>query len=264
VTLAVTLTAAVFVGLVVGLLGGGGSILTVPALVYLAGLPPKPAIAASLLVVGVTSLTGLAVHARAGRVRWRTGFSFGVAGMAGAYGGGRLAGYLPATLLLVGFGLTMAVTAVAMLRPRRPTAPEEPGPASPGRAPRLPVIIAQGLAVGAVTGLVGAGGGFVIVPALVILGGLTMPQAVGTSLLVLTMQSFAGFAGHLANSKIDWALARAFTAVAVVGALVGSGLSGRINAAALRKGFGWFVIVMAIVVLTLQLPQGWRDALTPG
>lgn len=263
-TLTVTLTAAVLVGLVVGLLGGGGSILTLPILIYLAGLQPKPAIAASLLVVGVTSLTGLAVHARAGRVRWRTGLLFGSAGMAGAYGGGRLAAYLPATLLLVGFGLMMAVTAGAMLRPRRPAIPSPLGEPQQARAPRIPVIVAQGLAVGAVTGLVGAGGGFVIVPALVVLGGLAMPQAVGTSLLVLTMQSFAGFAGHLTTAEIDWSLTGTFTAMAAAGAVLGSRLTGRVNASALRKGFGWFVIAMAIIVLALQLPPGWRDALTPG
>lgn len=247
--LVVTLFAAVLIGLALGVLGGGGSILTVPILVYLAGLEPKQAIAMSLFVVGVTSAVGAVSHARAGRVRWRTGLVFGAAGMAGAYGGGRLAELVPGTWLLVGFAVMMIATAVAMIRGRRDGAPAKPhGELPVGR------VVAEGVAVGAVTGLVGAGGGFLVVPALALLGGLPMAVAVGTSLVVIAMKSFAGLAGYLAAVDIDWRLAVMVTAAAVIGSLVGGRLAGRIPETWLRKGFGWFVLVMGGFVLVQQLP----------
>jgi uncharacterized membrane protein YfcA len=246
--LLLTLAAAVLIGLALGVLGGGGSILTVPILVYLAGLDPKQAIAMSLFVVGVTSAVGAVSHARAGRVRWRTGLVFGAAGMVGAYGGGRLAEFIPGTWLLVGFALMMIATAVAMIRGRRSSVQVKPhGELPVGR------VVAEGVAVGAVTGLVGAGGGFLVVPALVLLGGLPMAVAVGTSLVVIAMKSFAGLAGYLSTVHIDWKLAALVTAAAVVGSLVGGRLAGRIPEDLLRRGFGWFVLVMGGFVLTQQL-----------
>jgi uncharacterized membrane protein YfcA len=253
-TLALTLIASLAIGVSLGLLGGGGSILTVPILVYVAGVEAKQAIAMSLFVVGVTSLAGIVPHARAGRVRWRTGLLFGGAGMAGAYAGGRLAAYIPGGVLLAAFAVMMAVTAVAMLRSRRtPTG---------GHAER-PVfrILAEGVTVGLVTGLVGAGGGFLVVPALVLLGGLSMPVAVGTSLLVIAMKSFAGLAGYLSSVHIDWPLTFAVTGAAVLGGLAGSRLAGRVDPERLRKAFGWFVLVMAAVVVTQQAPDPVRHAL---
>ncbi|GAA1387960.1 sulfite exporter TauE/SafE family protein [Catellatospora chokoriensis] len=248
--LALTLAASVAIGLTLGLLGGGGSILTVPVLVYLAGVEPKSAIAMSLVVVGVTSAVALITHARAGRVQWRTGALFGAAGMAGAYAGGRVAQYIPGTVLLIAFALMMLITAIAMLRSRRGTT----APAECRNAP-LPVvkILAEGVVVGLVTGLVGAGGGFLVVPALVLLGGLPMPVAVGTSLLVIAMKSFAGLGGYLHSVTIDWRLTAAVTAVAVLGSLAGGRLAGRIDPGLLRRGFGWFVVVMGVGVLAGQL-----------
>ncbi|MFB7461892.1 sulfite exporter TauE/SafE family protein [Streptomyces sp. NPDC056224] len=245
------LAASVLIGVSLGILGGGGSILTVPILVYLAGMDTKEAIATSLFVVGATSLVGLVPHARAGRVRWRTGLIFGAVSMAGAYGGGRLAEYIPGTALLIAFALMMLATAAAMLRkPRKPKA------AKPVHR-ELPVkhVIAEGLVVGAVTGLVGSGGGFLVVPALALLGGLPMSVAVGTSLLVIAMKSFSGLAGHLNGVQIDWNLALAVTAAAVVGSLIGSRFAGRIPQDTLRKAFGWFVVVMGVFVLGRQLPH---------
>ncbi|TDC69040.1 sulfite exporter TauE/SafE family protein [Actinomadura sp. GC306] len=251
--LALTLLAALAVGVSLGLLGGGGSILTVPILVYVAGVETKQAIAMSLFVVGATSLAGVVPHARAKRVRWRTGLLFGGAGMAGAYAGGRLAAYIPAGVLLAAFAVMMAVTAVAMLRGRR--APEG------GHAER-PVfrILAEGVTVGLVTGLVGAGGGFLVVPALVLLGGLSMPAAVGTSLLVIAMKSFAGLAGYLSAVQIDWPLTLAVTGAAVLGGVAGSRLAGRADPERLRRAFGWFVLVMAAFVVTQEAPAAVRDA----
>ncbi|MET9133789.1 sulfite exporter TauE/SafE family protein [Streptomyces antibioticus] len=252
------LVASVLIGVSLGILGGGGSILTVPILVYLAGTDTKEAIATSLFVVGVTSLVGLVPHARAGRVRWRTGLIFGSVSMVGAYAGGRLAEYVPGTALLVAFALMMLATAAAMLRKSRKAKPAKPAHRE------LPVrhVIVEGLVVGAVTGLVGSGGGFLVVPALALLGGLPMSVAVGTSLLVIAMKSFSGLAGHLNGVQIDWNLALAVTAAAVVGSLIGSRFAGQIPQDILRKAFGWFVVVMGVFVLGQQLPHAmWNDPL---
>lgn len=255
----VVLLASVLIGISLGILGGGGSILTVPILIYLAGQDSKEAIATSLFVVGVTSLVGLVPHARAGRVRWRTGLLFGAVSMVGAYGGGRVAEFIPGTVLLIAFALMMLATAIAMLRkPRKAAAPK---PAHH----ELPVahIVVEGLIVGAVTGLVGSGGGFLVVPALALLGGLPMSVAVGTSLLVITMKSFSGLAGHLAGVHIDWNMALMVTAAAIVGSLVGSRFAGRIPQDTLRKAFGWFVVVMGVFVLSQQFGTAvWTNPLT--
>lgn len=248
--IALTIALSVLVGVALGLLGGGGSILMVPLLAYVAGMEAKAAIATSLLVVGVTSLVGVVSHARAGRVQWRVGLIFGVAGMLGAYLGGLLARFIPGTVLLIGFAVMMALTAVAMLRPRPQTA-EDPSSES-AKLPVLKILI-EGLVVGLVTGLVGAGGGFLVVPALVLMGGLSMPAAVGTSLLVIAMKSFAGLAGYLSSVQIDWNLALMVTGAAVVGALIGSRLTGLVNPDSLRKGFGWFVLVMASVIVSQEV-----------
>jgi uncharacterized membrane protein YfcA len=243
-----TIALAVVIGVSLGLLGGGGSILAVPLLVYVAGLPATEAIAMSLLVVGITSGVGLIPHARAGRVRWRSGLLFGAAAMAGAYAGGRLAAVIPATVLLTGFALMMFGTAVMMIRGRRDT-PDRPVPAERSAARIAP----YGAAVGLVAGLVGAGGGFLIVPALVLLGGLAMPAAIGTSLLVIALQSLAGFAGHLSTTTVHWGLTAAVTAAAVCGGLLGARVVDRIRPDRLRRWFGWLVIAMATLVLGQQL-----------
>ncbi|MEU7117247.1 sulfite exporter TauE/SafE family protein [Streptomyces zaomyceticus] len=253
------LVASVLIGVSLGILGGGGSILTVPILVYLAGMDTKEAIATSLFVVGVTSLVGLVPHARAGRVRWRTGLIFGAVSMVGAYGGGRLAEYVPGAVLLLAFALMMLATAFAMLRKSRKAKAAKPAHTE------LPVkhVIVEGLVVGAVTGLVGSGGGFLVVPALALLGGLPMSVAVGTSLLVIAMKSFSGLAGHLNGVQIDWNLALMVTAAAIVGSLIGSRFAGRIPQDTLRKAFGWFVVVMGVFVLSQQLPHAiWASPLT--
>ncbi|MFD3658169.1 sulfite exporter TauE/SafE family protein [Streptomyces sp. NPDC058620] len=256
---ALVIVASLFVGVSLGILGGGGSILTVPILVYLAGQGTKEAIATSLFVVGVTSIAALIPHARAHRVRWRTGLLFGAFGMVGAYGGGRVAEYIPGTALLVAFALMMLATAVAMLR--KPSRRTESKPRH--RDHPVKRIAVEGLVVGAVTGLVGSGGGFLVVPALAILGGLPMSIAVGTSLLVISMKSFAGLAGHLSGVQIDWGLALIVTAAAIVGSLLGARLAGRIPQDTLRAVFGWFVVVMGVFVLAQQLDTGiWTHPAT--
>ncbi len=238
---------SVLIGVSLGMLGGGGSILTTPVLMYALGVEPKQAIATSLLVVAVTSLVGVVRHALAGNVVWKIGLLFGAAGMVGAYLGGSVANYLPDNVLLGLFAVTMFVVAGAMLRGRK-----DPG----ARAPVEPVIwkvLLQGALVGAFAGLVGAGGGFLVVPALVLAGGLAMPKAIGTSLLVITLQSFAGYAGHAAHVSIDYGLAAFVSVAAVVGVLGGSLLAGKVAPVHLRRGFGVFVLFMACFVLYQQL-----------
>ncbi|WP_319433875.1 sulfite exporter TauE/SafE family protein [Mycobacterium sp. RTGN5] len=244
--IALTIALAVVVGISLGLLGGGGSILTVPLLVYVASVEPKHAIATSLFVVGVTSALAAITHARAGRVRWRVAVTFGLVAMAGAYGGGLLARLIPGTVLLVAFAVIMGAAGLSMLRGRKNTAPTDKP---------MPVITnaALGIVVGLISGLVGAGGGFLLVPALALLGGLSMPVAVGTSLVIISMQSFAGFVGQLSTEHIDWRLAAVVTAAAAVGALVGGRLVTFANPTTLRTMFGWFVLFMASLILTEEV-----------
>lgn len=245
---------SLLIGISLGLLGGGGSILTVPILVYAAGLEAKSAIATSLLVVGVTSAVALVPHARAGRVRWRTGLVFGASAMAGAYAGGALGRFVPGAVLLLLFAAMMLATAVAMWRGR---SERDARNADPHAAHW---ILLEGLAVGVVTGLVGAGGGFLVVPALVLLGGLPMPAAVGTSLLVIALKSMAGFLGYAAHVSVDLPLAAAVSAAAVAGSFAGARLSGVVPPARLRRGFAVFVVVMAVFVIARELPAVWAGA----
>jgi uncharacterized membrane protein YfcA len=246
-TLAIALALSVLIGVSLGLLGGGGSILTLPILTYAVGMETKAAIAASLFVVGVTSAVGAIAHARAGRIQWRTGLLFGAAGMVGAFAGGRAAAYVPAQILMIVFAAMMVATAVAMLRGRRG------GPAPIRRELPIGKVLGEGVVVGVVTGIVGAGGGFLVVPALVLLGGLAMEVAVGTSLVVIAMKSFAGLAGHLGHVDVDWPVTLAVTGAAVVGSIAGGALAGRIPPEILRRGFGVFVLVMAAFILGKQL-----------
>lgn len=235
-TVAVALSA--LVGVALGLLGGGGSILTLAILLYVVGMEEKEAIATSLVVVGATSAVAVVSHARAGNVVWRTGLVFAAAGSVGAFLGGYAADLVPGPWLVWGFLLMMVGTGVAMLRGLRV-------PADAPKAHGFAAVLAEGMAVGGVTGLVGAGGGFLVVPALALLGGLSMPTAVGTSLLVIAINSLFGFLGHATHAHVDLRLAGAMAASAVVGSLVGGGLSCRVPALALRQAFGVFVLLMA-------------------
>ncbi len=224
-------------------------------LVYVLKIEPKEAIASSLFVVGTTSFVGAVAHARAGRVVWRVGSLFGLAGMAGAYGGGRLAHHVPATVLLALFGAMMLLTSVAMLRMRRPAEPRELAVAK---------AIVLGVLVGGLSGLVGAGGGFLVVPALSILGGLPMPRAVATSLLVIALQSFSGFVGHVAHVSLHWPWLGLLTSVCIAGSLAGARLAKHANPDTLRKAFGWLILAMGVFLLGMQMPQGLaRDIGTP-
>lgn len=238
---------SLLIGVVLGMLGGGGAILTLPMLVHAVGVEPKAAIAMSLFVVGSTSLVGTSIHARARAVRLKIGLAFGGAAMAGAFAGGHIAAFVPASVLLVVFAIMMLVTATAMLRKR--AAPlRQPHALALGRA------LALGVGVGALSGLVGAGGGFLIVPALTIFGGLAMREAVGTSLFVITLQSFAGFAGHASHVELEWTLIAIVTGSAIVGTVIGALSSKKVSPDTLRRGFAWLVIVMGLFVMSKQVP----------
>lgn len=245
--LALAALLAVLIGVTLGMLGGGGAILTLPMLVYAVHVEPRTAIATSLFVVGTTSLVSMTVHARAGAVKWRVGALFGAAAMAGAYLGGRLAHFVPATVLLVLFGVVMVTTATMMLKGRKDDG-------APARSLSVPHVLGLGVTVGVLSGLVGAGGGFLIVPALVLFGGVPMREAIGTSLFVIGLQSFAGFAGHAAHAQLDWTLTGTITVASIAGSLAGARLAAQVPAPILRRAFAWLVIAMGLLLFAKQLP----------
>lgn len=245
-----TMLAAAFaalVGLSLGLLGGGGSILTVPVFVYVLGFAPRDAIAASLGVVGAVSLFGAAGHWRQRNVNVRAALVFGAIAMAGTYGGARLGALLPGAVQLTLFAGVMLAAALFMSLPR-PAAPDA-GEGEGTRALPLAPLAASAVGVGLLTGLVGVGGGFMIVPALVLLLGVPMKPAVGTSLLVIAMNSAAGVAGYWGEATVRWDVLVPFTAVAVAGILAGTRLSRRVPQTSLRRAFAGFLVVVATFIL---------------
>ena len=239
---------AVVIGLSLGLLGGGGSILTVPVLVYVLGYSVKEAVPLSLVVVGVTSGFGAANHQRNGNIRWDAAVSFGPAAIVGAFLGGRLASSVPGRWQLGIFAVLMLAAAISMffgaaLWGRR-VAADLPAPRRP-----WPILALLGAGVGALTGLVGVGGGFMYVPALVVLGGVAMKQAIGTSLVLIVISCAAGLLGHLGAVTLDWRAAALFTGLAIVGVLVGSALVKSVPQAGLRRAFAVLLMVMGVLVL---------------
>jgi uncharacterized membrane protein YfcA len=244
------LALAALIGLSLGLLGGGGSILTVPIFVYVMGFGAKEAIAMSLAVVGATSLFGALGHWRAGNVNLRIAAIFGAVAMAGTYLGARLAAFVSEGFQLTLFAAVMLIAAFFMFREGKSlpgaTATEEALPRS--RMP-LPLIIVEGIGVGVLTGLVGVGGGFLIVPALVLLGRIPIKEAVGTSLLVIAMKSAAGFYGYVGQVQVDWGVIGTFTAVAVFGIAGGTQLVRFVSQAQLQRAFALFLVVMGTWIL---------------
>jgi uncharacterized membrane protein YfcA len=240
---------AALVGLSLGLMGGGGSILTVPIFVYVLGYDPKLAIAMSLPVIGVTSLAGAVGHWRAGNVHLRTAVTFGVIAMVGAFAGARLAQFLSGALQLVLLAVIMLAAAVMMYRSARRTPSGADADATAPKAMPVALLVPVALAVGVITGLVGIGGGFLVVPALVVLARAPMRQAVGTSLLVIAMNSVSGFAGYIGQVQVPWAFVSGFTAIAVAGILVGTWGTRFVSQRALKQGFALFLIVMGSFML---------------
>jgi hypothetical protein len=230
------------IGFVLGLLGGGGSILTVPALVYVVGQSPQAAVTASLIIVGANSAIGALIHRAQGTLNWRVALVFGGAGMVAAYLAAGYSKLFAPTTLMILFALLMLVVGLVMILRRTPQ-----GGAHEGRG--LLATLSSGLIVGALTGLLGVGGGFLIVPALVMLVGLPMRQAVGTSLIVIAMNSLAGFMGHLDGLSIDLLVVGIFAAAGIIGTYAGARLAQRLKPELLRRGFALFIIGLACLLL---------------
>ncbi len=230
--------------------------LTVPILVYVFGFSMKAAVPMSLGVVGVTSAIGALRHRRDGTVRLPAALAFAPGAIAGTLLGTRLATLVSGRTQLVLFALVMGAAALAMLRPPRvPATGAHPGHGPPTLREAVRALPA-GLGVGVLTGLVGVGGGFLIVPALVLLLGLPIHHAVGTSLVVIAVNAAAGVAGYLGRVTFDWATMAGFTAIAIVGVLGGAALAPRVPAARLRRGFAVFLIAMAALILLQNLLPG--------
>lgn len=252
--------AAVIIGITLGLLGGGGSILTIPLLVYLFDLDPVPATAYSLFLVGVTSLAAFASGQKRNLVNYRAGFLFGLPAMLSIFVTRHwivhalpeqfvtLGGFtLTKRLFLLGlFAVMMIVTSYSMIRGRDDTEASEP---------HLTIIsmVALGTAIGVLTGLVGAGGGFLIIPALIFLAGLSMKAATATSLFVVGTNSLIGFIGDVFNLQIEWRFLILLTVLAIIGIVIGNWLSTRIKGQHLRKAFGWVTLVMGFWILIKEL-----------
>ena len=243
---------ALLIGLSLGLMGSGGSILTVPVLTYLVGQDEKVAIAGSLAVVGAISLAASVPYARERQVDGRSLVYFGLPGMAGAYLGAYLSQFVTGAVQLAVFAALMLLAGVMMLRPQ----PE----AAPDGARRAPAkIVVDGLVVGAVTGFVGVGGGFLIVPALVLLGGLSMHRAIGTSLVIIAMKSFVGFAKYVdlldeRGLALDWPVLGTFAAIGTAGSFAGKAVGGKLPQETLRRAFAGFLFVVGAFVVVKSLP----------
>ncbi|MFF7534329.1 sulfite exporter TauE/SafE family protein [Streptomyces bobili] len=242
--LVLALIAGALVGLALGALGGGGSVLAVPALIYLLGFTPAAATTASLIIVTATSLTALYAHARTGNVRWKAGALFAAAGLLPAAAAGAAASRLPQPVLTAAFAAVAALAAVTMLRPSRATA----APAADGAKPVKAAGTGAGL--GALTGLLGVGGGFLAVPALVTVLAFEMQAAVGTSLLVISANSLASLAARGAGTAgIDWTVIGPFTGAAILGAWDGKRLATKVTGTLLQHTFG--VVLLAVAAFML-------------
>jgi uncharacterized membrane protein YfcA len=272
--MAATLALGLLIGISLGALGGGGSILTVPALVYLIGQNPQEATTSSLIIVGLTALIGMAGHARSGHVRWSTGLAFAGAGVAASIVGTAVNRRVDPDVLLLAFAGLILLAAAAMLartwhvpdaEARRPRAlagrasgedrrahtsvaqlPPPTGASTAGTWwQRAGAILASGLLVGLLTGLFGVGGGFLIVPALTL--GLRMPmvEAVATSLLVITLNSATSLAARVGDAHADWAVIVPFTVAAIAGSLAGATVTDRVSGATLTRAFAGLLIAVA-------------------
>ena len=255
--------ASLIIGISLGLIGGGGSILTVPVLVYLFGVNPVLATSYSLFIVGTTSLVGVIPKHRQGLVHLKTAVIFGIPSIAAVYATRKfLVPLIPddvfrfgsftvtkPILLMVLFAVLMVFASVSMIREKSNGIEKITGE----QRFNYPLILLEGTLVGLLTGLVGAGGGFLIIPALVLLSKLPMKKAVGTSLLIIALKSLIGFTGDLGQYDINWELLLVVTGLAITGIFAGNALSKKIHGDSLKKAFGWFVLVMGIYIITKEL-----------
>lgn len=258
--------ASALIGISLGLIGGGGSILTVPVLVYLFGVDPVLATAYSLFIVGSTSLVGAFPKYREGMVNLKTAFIFGIPAILAVYvTRAFVIPMIPNPVLVLGeftvskatmmmglFAVLMVFASYSMIRGKKNDNGSDESTEGPQRF-NYPMILLEGSVVGVLTGLVGAGGGFLIIPALVLFSKLPMKQAVGTSLLIIAAKSLIGFTGDVAHYEMDWTLLGTVTALAIVGIFVGNRLSRKIDGEKLKKAFGWFVLIMGVYILIKEL-----------
>ena len=256
--------ASLIIGVSLGLIGGGGSILTVPVLVYLFHIDPVLATAYSLFIVGATSLVGVFPKYRDGKVNMKTAIIFGIPSIISVYATRKwVVPAIPEEIFTIGsftftkplvimllFALLMAAASISMIRDKKTVMDKD---VVLEQQFNYPLIMLEGMLVGALTGLVGAGGGFLIIPALVILSKLPMKQAVGTSLLIIAMKSLFGFLGDMSHTVMDWKLLLSVTALAIIGLFIGNSFNRKINPNSLKKGFGWFVLVMGIYIIIKEL-----------
>ena len=254
--------ASLIIGLSLGLIGGGGSILTVPVLVYLFGIDPVLATAYSLFIVGSTSLVGALPKYKNGEINIKTAIIFGIPSILAVYATRAfIVPAIPSTIINLGswtltkpllmmmiFAVLMVFASVSMIH-SKDNKKQDQGP----QVFNYPMILLEGAIVGILTGLVGAGGGFLIIPALVLFSKLPMKHAIGTSLLIIAAKSLVGFTGDLGKQTMDWTLLLSVTALAIVGIFIGNALGKKVSAERLKKGFGWFVLIMGIYIIIKEL-----------
>jgi uncharacterized protein len=279
VSIAVSVALGLVIGLSLGALGGGGSILTVPALVYVVGQDARAATTSSLFIVGISALIGALGHTRSGRVRWGVGLVFGVTGIAASFAGTAVNRLVDPNVLLLAFAGLVLVAAAGMFAKSRASAParsdrslvatggsagDAPAvPPDPGGDTRLPArrldlgragkVLGAGLVVGFMTGFFGVGGGFVIVPALTLALGLAMPEAVATSLVVIAINSGAALLARAGTAHFDWAVIVPFTLAAIAGSLTGKKVADRLSARALTRAFAVLLVAVAIYTATSSI-----------
>jgi hypothetical protein len=255
--------ASLFIGISLGLIGGGGSILTVPVLVYMMRIQPVAATAYSLFIVGLTSLVGGTSYYRKNLVSLKTAMIFGIPSIAAVYATRRfIVPVIPDQFFTIGsfvmtkdisimllFSVMMVAASVSMIKSKECVDCPKDG----SQKFNYPFILLEGIIVGSLTGLVGAGGGFLIIPALVVLSKLDMKMAVGTSLFIIAAKSLIGFLGDLGHMDINWAFLMLFSALSVSGIFIGSFLSTKVDAQKLKKVFGWFVLAMGIFIIIKEL-----------
>ena len=257
--------ASLVIGISLGLIGGGGSILTVPVLVYLFGIEPILATAYSLFIVGSTSLIGAVPKFKQGLINMKTAVIFGIPSIAAVFATRKfIVPAIPRLVFNVGdfevtksllmmllFAVLMIIASISMIRSKE--ADDEDEITSIPQKFNYPLILVEGIVVGVLTGLVGAGGGFLIIPALVLLSKLPMKQAVGTSLLIIAAKSLIGFTGDLSHFEMDWKLLIIVTIIAIAGILLGDWMNKKVSSEKLKKSFGWFVLVMGIYIVIKEI-----------
>lgn len=256
--------ASALIGISLGLIGGGGSILTVPVMVYLFSVNPLLATSYSLFVVGSTSLVGAYNSYRRGLVSIKTGLLFGISSIATVFLTRKF--FIPAIpkriatigsfviteniMTMVLFAILMVMASLSMMRSGRK---KEKTDVVPDKKINIPKLLVYGIGIGFITGLLGAGGGFLLIPTLVLLVGLPMKEAVGTSLFIIALNSLIGFTGDLGHFEMDWKLLAIVTLIAIGGIFVGGWLGKKIHGDKLKKGFGWFVLIMGIYIIVREL-----------